>query len=317
MRVTLRHAFRYRGLERILISMTASYCGYVLDSRYRLDEQIGAGGMGTIYRATCLDDGSTCAVKVLGAADGIDSDARRRFTREASNALRIRHPHAVRTFAVGERSDMAWMAMELLPGRTLNELITQEGRSDPKVAAAWIQQLAGVLDAVHAMGIVHRDVKPANVMLTGRGVDAHLRLLDFGLARDVGNVAHAITRDGKAAGTPGFMAPEQRYGGPPDGRADVFSLAALAAYLLVGRMPVASWALPLTTRMFGRIRRWPDEVDLVLTAALDPDPALRTRTAGDFADAFSTAVTAPGWVTRSPVVQFKRDGILDEIDQGL
>ena len=277
--------------------------GMLVGGRYLLGDVIGRGGMGVIHVASGQHDGNTYAVKLLRAADGADSMARRRFAREASNALRISHPNAVRTFAVGEQADYAWMAMEFVNGCSLHRWIEQNGRCEPHTAAVWIAQLADVLAHVHLLGIVHRDEKPSNVMISG----AELRLLDFGLARDMDNAAHVITRDGRAAGTPGFMAPEQRLGLPPSARADVFSLAALAAFLLAGRMPVAAWAKPLETRMFGRRRRWPDVVDEILTRALAPDPMTRTATTVEFSDAFAQAVKHPGWSERVPLVHWRRE----------
>jgi serine/threonine protein kinase len=285
--------------------------GLLVGGRFLLGEIIGRGGMGVIHAAQGQHDGRRYAVKLLRAADGIDSMARRRFTREASNALRITHPNAVRTFAVGEQPDYAWMAMEFVDGRSLHQWVESEGRCEPALASAWIQQLADVLSHVHGIGIVHRDVKPSNVMVSGSGLEARLRLLDFGLARDVDNAAHVITRDGRAAGTPGFMAPEQRLGLPADSRADVFSLAALAAFILAGRMPVAAWAKPLETRMFGRRRRWPDPVDAVLSRALWPDPRQRTGNVQEFATEFARVITAPGWAERSPLIHWKKDTGLD------
>ena len=148
-------------------------------------------------------------------------------------------------------------------------------------------------------------------MVSGSGASAHLRLLDFGLARDVENAAHEITRDGRAAGTPGFMAPEQRLGLPADARADVFSLAALAAFILAARMPVAAWAKPLATRMFGRRRRWPESVDAVLSGALAPDPRQRTAGVTTFAADFEEAVKDRGWAEGKPLVYWKRDPASD------
>jgi serine/threonine-protein kinase len=268
--------------------------GTLIAGQYRLEEVIGRGGMGIVHSAVGTHDGQRYAVKLLRGADGADAMARRRFAREASNALRINHPNAVRTFAVGEQDDFAWMVMELIEGRSLNQVLEREGRCEPDMVVAWIRELADVLDFVHALGIIHRDVKPGNVMVTGAGIGARIRLLDFGLSRDLDNAAHVITRDGRAAGTPGFMAPEQRLGLPPDCRADVFSLAAVAA-----------WALPLATPMFGKRRRWPAAVDAVLSAALTRDPVARTPTAGAFAASLAVAAREPGWVHRQPLIRWR------------
>jgi serine/threonine protein kinase len=262
----------------------------VLGGTYRLDEVLGEGGMATVYRASNLADGRPYAVKVLEPRGSDDALARRRFTREAINAMRIAHPHAVRTLSVGEGQAFAWLVMEYVAGVTLQAHVERSGCCDPATVAAWITQLASVLDHVHTLGIVHRDVKPANVMLVANTEAPSLRLLDFGLARDFALDSQAITMQGTAAGTPGFIAPEQRAGLAPDHRADVFSLAAVAAYLLAGRLPVAAWALPLRPEMFGRRRRWSDPIDTVLAHGLAIDPAHRPASAGAFAVAFSAAV---------------------------
>jgi eukaryotic-like serine/threonine-protein kinase len=264
--------------------------GFVVGGAYRLEHEIGRGGMASVHAARHLTTSELVAVKLLETHDGDDPMARRRFTREAANAMRIVHPLAVRTLAVGEGDSYAWMAMEYVHGRTLHAVVESDGCCEPSTVVAYVQQAADVLDHVHRLGIVHRDVKPGNIMITDRDPLACVRLLDFGLARELGNTAHDITIQGTAAGTPGFMAPEQRAGLQPDRRADVFSLAAVAAFLLAGRMPVASWALPLRPEMFGRRRRWSDAVDRVLSDALTADPVARTGSAGAFATAFARAV---------------------------
>ncbi len=246
--------------------------------------------MASVHAARHLSTGEIVAVKLLGTHADDDPVARRRFTREGANAMRIVHPFAVRTLAVGEGDTYAWIAMEYVRGRTLHSIVEAGGCCSPATVVGYVQQIAEVLDHVHGLGIVHRDVKPSNIMVTGETQKSCVRLLDFGLARELGNSAHNITMQGKAAGTPGFMAPEQRSGLQPDRRADVFSLAAVAAFLLAGRMPVASWALPLRPEMFGRRRRWSEAVDGALSAALAADPAARTASAGGFATAFRHAV---------------------------
>jgi serine/threonine-protein kinase len=239
--------------------------------------------MATVYRALSLVDGRAYAVKVLEPRGEDDQLARRRFTREATNAMRIAHPYAVRTLSVGEGQQFAWLVMEYVEGETLQSFVEANGCCEPATIVAWVRQLASVLDHVHALGIVHRDVKPANVMLQAAEGARRVRLLDFGLARDFGLDSQAITMQGTASGTPGFIAPEQRSGLAPDHRADVFSLAAVAAYLLAGRLPVAAWALPLRPEMFGRRRRWSEAVDLALSEGLAVDPTHRPASAGAFA----------------------------------
>lgn len=273
----------------------------LLASRYHLTDRLGGGGMGEVFAAIDLLSNTPVAVKRVRPRDRGDATLRARFLREARNALRLVHPHIVRTLDAGEDDDGPWLVMERLDGCTLAAHVEAHGPLAPDVTAAWLGQVTDALAHAHALGVVHRDLKPANVMVCGATGDERLVLLDFGLARDLAQPIDAVTAHGVAVGTPAWMAPEQRAGLAVDARGDVFSLAAVAAWMLTGRLPLAAWGRPFACAMFGVPRPWPDEVDAVLTAALAVDPDTRITSVRAFHDAIAVALHA--WASRDTTPQ--------------
>ena len=213
--------------------------------RYRVDAVIGQGGMGTVYRAHDARLERHVALKVI--ADGAASaEAKARLQREARAAAAFDHPNAVSIFDVGEIDGAPYIVMELVAGRTLRETVGAGSMPTP-TRVAWLKDVARALGAAHKRGLVHRDVKPENVMVRDDGV---VKVLDFGIARrshaevdPSGPTATAapavptLTRDGVNLGTPLYMAPEQIKGDPLDGRADQFAWGVLGYELLTGRVP--------------------------------------------------------------------------------
>lgn len=268
----------------------------LLASRYHLNQRLGGGGMGDVFAATDVLTDTPVAVKRVRPRDRGDATLRARFLREGRNALRLVHPHIVRTLDAGEDDDGPWLVMERLDGCTLAAHVEAHGPLAPNVAAAWLGQVTDALAHAHALGVVHRDLKPANVMVCGTPGDERLVLLDFGLARDLAQPIDAVTAHGVAVGTPAWMAPEQRAGLAVDARADVFSLAAVAAWMLTGRLPLAAWGRPFACAMFGSPRPWPDDVDAVLDGALAVDPDARITSVTAFHDALAPALRS--WASR-------------------
>ena len=204
-----------------------------LPPRYHAPERIARGGMGVIYRA---EDGvleRIVAIKVLAEPYADDEDIRRRFTHEALAAARLSNaPSTITIFDVGEHEGHPYIVMEYLPGGSLADRLTAEGAQPPGRALAWLEQAAAALDAAHAQGVVHRDVKPANLLLAD---DGRVRVADFGVASAAG--LDSFTAAGTVLGTAGYLAPEQARGeraGPP---CDRYALAVVAFELLTGSRP--------------------------------------------------------------------------------
>jgi formylglycine-generating enzyme required for sulfatase activity len=209
-------------------------------SHYRLEEEIGRGGMGVVYRAHDTKLQRSVAIKVLPTANPGDSDERRRFVREAQAASALNHPNIVTIHEIGEDGGTTFIAMELVEGEPLDRTLA---RGPLSIAAAleYGAQISAALAAAHARGIVHRDVKPANVAITH---DGRAKVLDFGLAKltvraPSDSTVDLATMPGTILGTIAYMSPEQAEGRPVDARSDVFSLGAVLYEMLAGRRPFA------------------------------------------------------------------------------
>ncbi len=200
--------------------------------QYNLHEELGHGGFATVYRATHTTLGNEIALKVLAPALAGDKNARQRFIQEAQTASALEHPHIVRILDLDEDLDQVFIAMEYLPGGDLHRAIKSHGSYSQKDILRLLKQVADALDYAHAKGVLHRDVKPGNILL---GQDGSAHLCDFGLVR----VAEAprLTQLGSVVGTAAYISPEQAEGKQLDGRADQYSLAVIAYELMVGKVP--------------------------------------------------------------------------------
>jgi serine/threonine protein kinase/class 3 adenylate cyclase len=212
--------------------------------RYRLLEKLGEGGMGAVYRAEDEADGRVVAIKVLRADLLQRPDVLRRFHKEARLLAEVNNPHVTSLLEVNEDAGVHYLALEFVAGRSLGSLVEERGRLDEATALAVVADVARGLAEAHARGIVHRDVKPDNILLVGElapgATDgARVKLSDFGLARHVEESASLqLTQPGAVLGTPLYMAPEQGTGlAPVDARADVYALGATLFHLLAGRPP--------------------------------------------------------------------------------
>jgi len=194
--------------------------------RYQVVRRIGAGGMGSVFLARDPDLDRPLAIKVVKDDLTDDPELRERFVREARSAARLRHPNIITVFDIGEIEGRPFIAMEFIPGESLADLIRRRGRLDVPRVLGWMDQLCAGLGHAHKAGIVHRDIKPGNLMVDPDGV---LKIVDFGIAR-LGD--SNLTREGMLVGTANYMAPEQLMGRSLDHRLDIFAVGAVFYELL-------------------------------------------------------------------------------------
>jgi len=210
--------------------------GTVLLEQFRVDEQIGTGGMGTVYRAHQTTVGRDVAIKVLRVELARDEQALFRFGREARLAISLDHPNLVRVFLSGRLGDgRLYIVMELLEGRSLADELDEHGPPSLERALIMTMKLCAGLGAVHAAGIVHRDIKPENVYLVQRGRDNDfVKLVDFGIARvlEAEGLGSETTQGGRVFGTATYISPEAATGDETDQRSDIYSLGVLTYQLL-------------------------------------------------------------------------------------
>src|ERR1022692_4487123 len=204
---------------------------------YLLEEQIGQGGMAVVFRALDERLGRQVALKVLSPALAADSAFRQRFIRESRAAAAVDDPHIIPVFEAGEADGALFIAMRYVRGGDVRSLVSRDGGLPWARVAGIVSPVASALDAAHAAGLVHRDVKPANMLLDARlGRPDHVYLSDFGLSKRA-EAAAGLTRAGQIFGTPYYMSPEQIESKPVDGRCDQYALACAAFELLGGSPP--------------------------------------------------------------------------------
>jgi len=271
----------------------------VLPARYRGPKRIGRGGMGEIFRATDETLGRSVAVKVLAERFAGDEAVRERFTREALAAARLSgRPNVVTIFDVGEWAGRPYIVMEFLGGGSLDDRL-RAGRVPTGQALTWLEQAATALDAAHAEGVVHRDVKPGNLLLD---CDDNVHVADFGIASAAG--LDSLTKTGTVLGTAGYLSPEQAQGERATPASDRYGLAVVAWELLTGERPfkgdtaaaeAAAHVHAEIPSISERRRDLPPGLDGVFRRALAKDPAQRHGSAAEFvADLRDAVQTAAG-----------------------
>lgn len=203
---------------------------------YRIERELGRGGMGVVYLAEELSLSRRVALKVISPVLATDALFQRRFQQEARAAAAIDHPNVVPIYARGIERDHPFIAMRFVDGTDLGERLREEGPLDPVDGARIAAQVGAALDAAHAKGLIHRDVKPANILISGDGGDGHAYLGDFGLTKDMASGSR-LTDTGRWVGTVDYVAPEQIEGGVVDARTDVYALTCVLFEMLSGRVP--------------------------------------------------------------------------------
>ena len=251
--------------------------GRTLDEKYLLEEKLGVGGMGTVYRARHLLIDRPVAVKVLNQRFVEDEAAQTRFRREAKAAGRLQHPNAVGVTDFGTSADgYVYIVMELLEGQTLRDLLAKDGPLDLAHAVSIMLQVASAVAAAHEAGIIHRDLKPANIFIAQRpDVPSVVKVLDFGIAKLAADSLdeddrQTLTQVGAMIGTPRYMSPEQCNGSPLTPAADVYSLGVILYEMLTGAVPFSGLSpLAIAMRHSTEAPRRPTEFISSIPAALE------------------------------------------------
>jgi serine/threonine protein kinase len=265
---------------------------------FRVESLLGEGAMGTVYLAEDTTNGGRVALKLLAPELARDERFRRRFLRETQLAASLDHPHVVATLASGEHDGTLYLAMVYVEGSDLRKLLRREGRLAPERALNLIEQVASAVDAAHAAGLVHRDVKPGNILVASEPGGEHAYMCDFGLARHVSSVS-SLTSDRGFVGTIDYVAPEQIESGTIDGRADIYSLGCVLYECLAGARPFDRDSE--LSVLFAHLNDPPPRVtdvrpelpaafDTVFESALAKSPAERYSTCGELANAARAAM---------------------------
>jgi serine/threonine protein kinase len=279
--------------------------GQIIDKRYQLESLIAVGGMGAVYRAKRLSIGDEVAVKILHDFFSGDQAASDRFQREAQMAARLKHPNAVNIYDFGTTDeDLRYLVMELVEGQSLREIIDKQGVLPFSAVADITTQVCAALDEAHRCGIIHRDIKPDNIIVHNTLNGLRVKVLDFGIAKLRDNTAATnLTQTGSIMGTPHYMSPEQCLGEELDQRSDIYSIGIVIYQMLCGRLPFNA---PVTTAVVVQhvnqappsLREFnqsvPVSVESVVFHALEKQPNARPATAGLLAHELNSAFSAAG-----------------------
>ncbi len=258
--------------------------GAVLSNRYRLEEQIGSGGMGTVWRATDTLLNRSVAVKLLHPAQMAEPTARERFRTEGRITAGLSHPGIAQVYDYGEEDGRAYLIMELVVSEPLSQVLREQGHLSADQTLDFVCQAAKALAAAHARGVVHRDIKPGNLLVTE---DGQLKLTDFGIAR--GDTSVTLTQTGMVMGTAQYISPEQASGRPASGASDLYALGVVAYECLAGTPPFTgdspvALALAHTRDDPPELpEHVPAEIDNLVFSLLQKDPQDRPSTAGEVA----------------------------------
>jgi beta-lactam-binding protein with PASTA domain/predicted Ser/Thr protein kinase len=264
------------------MAVTDTLIGTVFDGRYRIVRKLGAGGMADVYLAEDQELGRQVAIKILNDRHAADDSFIERFRREAKNAAGLSHPNIVSIYDRGEAEGTYYIAMEFLDGRSLKELIVGRGPAPIKVAIEYARNILAALGAAHRQGIVHRDIKPHNVLI---GAEGRVKVTDFGIAR---SGASQMTEVGSIIGTAQYLSPEQARGAPVDQTSDVYSAGVVLYEMLTGQVPfTGDTPLEIAMKHLSEVPKPPSELrpeiphdlDSIVLRALAKDPSERYQSA--------------------------------------
>jgi serine/threonine-protein kinase len=264
------------------MAVSDTLIGSVFDGRYRIERKLGAGGMADVYLAEDQELGRRVAIKILNDRHAADDSFIERFRREAKNAAGLSHPNIVSIYDRGEAEGTYYIAMEYLDGRSLKELIVGRGPAPIKVTIDYARQILAAVGFAHKHGIVHRDIKPHNVLVSPEG---RLKVTDFGIAR---SGASQMTEVGSIIGTAQYLSPEQARGAPVDQTSDLYSVGVVLYEMLTGQVPfTGDTPLEIAMKHLSEVPKPPSELrpdvphdlDSVVLRALAKDPAERYQSA--------------------------------------
>ncbi|MEA2457824.1 MAG: hypothetical protein QOC95_796, partial [Thermoleophilaceae bacterium] len=266
---------------------------------YRIEAVAGRGGMGVVYRARQVALDRPVALKLIAPELARDDAFRQRFARESRIAASLDHPNVIPVYEAGEGGERLFIAMRFVDGTDLGRMLQDQGALEPRLAAELVAQAASALDAAHSHGLVHRDVKPANLLIAGGPERPHVYLTDFGLARRDGSSA-ALTTTGQWMGTPDYAAPEQIDGFDVDARTDVYALGCVLFAALTGTPPFS--ARPRLAKAAAHLHDTPPALrevrpgvpiafEPVVARALAKDPSDRYASAGELGAAAVAAAS--------------------------
>ncbi len=316
----------HKRADRIFSALADALPGTVLDEKYKLDEKIGSGGFGAVYRATHLAMKRPVAVKIFRPTPGNDSiEALERFQLEAISSCRIQHPNSVAVLDSGVSEDgIAYLVMELLKGKTLKEELLDKKRLSIKRCIKILLPICDVLWKAHRAGVIHRDIKPDNIFLHQSEEGEIIKVVDFGIAklRDEMQGEGLLTNTGGIIGTPAYMSPERLSGQPYDGRSDVYSLGIMFYQMLSGQLPFSVTDGNLSSIILKHLVESPkalrnfqvnisEPLEKVLLKALEKDQNLRPN-AKEFAELLAEAVELELDVTESGIFSFSLNDSFDE-----
>ena len=298
--------------QKDLLTASELQPGMVLRGKYEILGKLGAGGMAAVYRARHLAFGEVRAIKVVNNRLADDEDFLRRFRNEAVVARRLQHPNAVRVDDLDMTEDgRPFIVMEYVEGQNLREVVRHQGALSLRRSVRIARQVASALAAAHELGIVHRDIKPDNILLAGEGPTETAKVLDFGIAKmresALGDSGAIATRTGMVVGTPQYISPEQamgRRGSELDGRADLYSLGVVLYEMVTGRLPFESDTAmglilhhlqtpPPSPRELRPDLGIPDALSAVLLRALQKEPEKRFASAAEMAAALDEVLALP------------------------
>lgn len=293
------------------VQTTGEYqTGLVFAGKYRIVQKLGSGGMGAVYQAEHMLMGRTVALKLLHSHLSTNDNYLMRFQREARIASKLTHPNAITLYDFGIEKETPFLVLEYVQGRTLKEILSEEGALPLNRIASILGQISGALQDAHTLGIVHRDLKPDNIMITKtRTGEEMVRVLDFGIAKLVGPVGHdagvLATQAGVFVGTPAYMSPEQASEKEVDSRSDIYALGIIIYEMLTGEVPFTSdspvellfkhlHTPPKPIREIPQAPGISQELNAVVMKALEKNPDQRYQRVAELVTAFEQAVSRSG-----------------------